>query len=97
MMRRQTARGVMLLLLAAGLTMAFPASALAKPQINADDRGVAIKGFDTVAYFTKGGPVKGTDEFSFEWNGAMWLFSSKEHLDLFAKNPKQYAPRYGGY
>jgi YHS domain-containing protein len=87
----------MLLLLLAGMAMAFPANALAKPGINTDDRGVAIKGYDTVAYFTEEKPVKGREEFSFEWKGARWLFSSREHLDLFAKDPERYAPRYGGY
>ena len=85
------------LLMAVGLTMIFLASAVAKAPINTDDKGVTIKGYDTVAYFTKGMPVKGKDAFSFEWKGATWLFSSKEHMELFVKNPEKYAPRYGGY
>lgn len=96
-MRRRTARGVMLFLIAAGLVMACSATTMAKPRINADDKGVAIKGYDTVAYFTMQKPVKGSDEYSLEWNGATWLFSSREHLDMFAKNPEKYAPQYGGY
>jgi YHS domain-containing protein len=87
----------MFLLLVAGLAMAFPAGALAKPQINTDERGVAIKGYDPVAYFTEGEPVRGKEELSFQWKGARWLFSSREHMDLFAKEPERYAPRYGGY
>lgn len=57
----------------------------------------AIKGYDTVAYFTEGKPVKGKDEFSTEYNEATWLFSSQENLDLFKENPEKYAPQYGGY
>jgi YHS domain-containing protein len=79
------------------ITMAFSATALAIAPINADNRNVTIKGYDTVAYFTKGKPVKGRDEFSFEWKGAQWLFSSKEHMDLFTQDPEKYAPQYGGY
>ena len=58
---------------------------------------LAIKGYDTVAYFTQGEPVKGKDKFSTEYQGARWLFSSQQHLDLFVDGPQKYAPQYGGY
>lgn len=58
---------------------------------------VAIKGYDTVAYFTERQAVKGTPEFSHEWLGATWHFSDAEHRDLFAANPISYAPQYGGH
>jgi len=57
----------------------------------------AIKGYDTVAYFTEGKPVEGKDEFSTEYNEATWLFSSHENLELFIEDPEKYAPQYGGY
>lgn len=57
----------------------------------------AIRGYDTVAYFTQNKPVEGKEEFSTEYMGATWLFASKEHLDLFTENPEKYAPQYGGY
>ena len=59
--------------------------------------GVAIRGFDTVAYFTEDKPVEGYDEFTTEWQGAIWKFASQEHLDMFRENPGKYAPQYGGY
>lgn len=59
--------------------------------------GIAIRGYDTVAYFTEGKPVEGRDEFTTEWQGATWKFSSQEHLDLFTGDPRKYAPQYGGY
>ena len=59
--------------------------------------GKAIRGYDPVAYFTAGKPVKGDDQFVFEWNNAKWYFSSKQNLDLFKANPSKYAPQYGGY
>lgn len=59
--------------------------------------GIAIKGFDPVAYFTAGEPVKGDEQFSYEWNGATWLFAAKRHKELFMNNPERYAPQYGGY
>ncbi len=59
--------------------------------------GIAIRGYDTVAYFTEGKPVEGSDEITTEWQGATWKFSSQEHLDLFTTDPQKYAPQYGGY
>lgn len=62
-----------------------------------DDRGLAIRGADPVAYFTQGGPVAGSAEFAYTWNNATWQFASAENRDLFAANPEQYAPQYGGF
>mgnify|MGYP001472886927 CR=1 FL=1 len=59
--------------------------------------GVAIKGYDPVAYFTDRKPAKGQKKFSMKWQGATWLFASEEHLKLFKAKPEAYAPRYGGY
>lgn len=58
---------------------------------------VAIKGYDPVAYFTEERAVKGSENFSHSWLGAEWNFSSDEHMKLFAENPVQYAPQYGGH
>jgi len=57
----------------------------------------AINGYDTVAYFTVGKPVKGQDGLSTQWSGAKWKFSSQANLDLFKSNLEKYAPQYGGY
>ncbi len=59
--------------------------------------GVAIDGFDPVAYFTDGRPVEGSKAYTFEWRGATWRFASAAHRDLFAAAPEKYAPQYGGY
>jgi len=66
-------------------------------QVNSGSDGIAIKGYDPVAYFTLGKPVKGDKEFTYQWNGASWLFASKDHIDLFSSSPEKYAPQYGGY
>ena len=60
-------------------------------------RGVAIRGYDTVAYFTQGKPVKGNSSLKTKWNGSIWQFSSQKNLDKFKANPAKYAPAYGGY
>jgi YHS domain-containing protein len=61
------------------------------------DGGFAIKGYDAVAYFQHGQPVKGQTQFSHEYMGARWLFSSAGNRDQFAADPGRYAPQYGGY
>jgi len=58
---------------------------------------VAIRGYDTVAYFTVGEPTEGSDAYSSQWQGATWRFASQENLDLFEADPEKYAPQYGGY
>ena len=81
-------------------THPLPAGIYAGPlknKINSDIFGVAIKGYDTVAYFTEGRAVKGQSEFSYSWNDAEWHFASAENRNLFEADPEQYAPKYGGY
>lgn len=64
---------------------------------NKDRRGLALRGYDPVAYFTDGKPVAGKAEFTQEWRGATWRFASAEHRDAFAKEPEKFAPRFGGF
>ncbi len=59
--------------------------------------GVAIRGYDPVAYFTDQKPMKGSEQFTFAWMGATWRFASAAHRDQFAASPAQYTPQYGGY
>lgn len=72
-----------------------PASAI--EPVNKASNGVAIKGYDPVAYFIDGRPVKGSKDFEYVWMGAKWRFSTAMHRDLFIKAPEKYAPKYGGY
>jgi len=66
-------------------------------KVNKSDDGVAIKGYDSVAYHTEGRAVKGRTQFSYKWNDAEWHFASAENRDLFAASPDRFAPQYGGY
>ncbi len=59
--------------------------------------GVAIVGYDPVAYFTEARAVKGSPEFSHEFLGETWHFASAANRDAFATDPVAYAPQYGGY
>ena len=57
----------------------------------------AVDGHDPVAYFTEGKPVKGSKDFSTEYQGAEFRFASQANLDAFLADPEKYAPQYGGY
>jgi YHS domain-containing protein len=65
-------------------------------KVSKSKSGVAIRGFDTVAFHTKKRAVKGKKEFSYQWNDATWYFKSAENRDLFAADPLRYAPQFGG-
>ncbi len=65
--------------------------------INKDSNGVAIKGYDVVAYFSEGKAVEGKAEFEHKWKNATWRFSNAENRDMFAANPEKYSPQFGGY
>ena len=59
--------------------------------------GVAIMGYDPVAYFTENQAVKGSEKFSYEWLGTPWHFANNKHREMFMNEPVKYAPQYGGY
>lgn len=84
-----------LLFLVLGLVL--PAFADSKALLNLDREGVAIQGYDPVAFFTENKPVKGKDAFIARHKGAIYHFASKENRDLFKKDPDKYEPAFGGY
>jgi len=65
--------------------------------INKKSDGLALRGYDAVAYFREGAAVEGRAEFAHEWGGASWRFKSAENRDAFARAPETFAPQYGGY
>ncbi len=65
--------------------------------VNVSSAGLALKGFDPVAYFTVGEPTKGTATFATTWQGAAYHFANAANRDAFAAAPEKYAPQYGGY
>ena len=87
-----TKRALAAFLVAATLSMADAA----KPTY-ATGQGIAIDGYDAVAYLTDQKAVNGTAAHAFDWNGAKWLFATAAHRDAFAQDPAKYAPQYGGY
>jgi YHS domain-containing protein len=58
--------------------------------------GVAIFGYDPVAFFTDQQPVIGKAQFAQTWQGKTWYFASEEHRRLFTQSPEKYAPAHSG-
>ena len=96
--RVQSRRGF---ILAAGLLLAgvLATAVMAEPgqAQNLDRKGVAVQGYDPVAFFTDGGPVKGDPKISSTLHGATYFFASAEHKAAFDKEPGKYEPQFGGY
>ena len=61
------------------------------------ETGLAISGFDPVAYFTDGKALFGRPEFELSLDGAVWRFSNEGNRGAFEQHPEVYAPRFGGY
>ena len=72
-------------------------AAYAAGESNVDGSGLALKGYDPVAYFVENKPVKGRTEFTAQHEGATYRFASAANRDAFAAAPAKYAPQYGGY
>ncbi|MEE4188041.1 MAG: YHS domain-containing (seleno)protein [Roseobacter sp.] len=60
-------------------------------------KNIAINGYDPVAYFTAGKPVKGDASYKYEHNDVVWKFSSADNMAAFQADPAKYAPAYGGW
>lgn len=87
------------LILTAALMSVFsmlPLSSFAKTPIYSTDN-IAINGYDVVAYFTKQQAQQGNSEFSHNWQGVKWLFTSQKHRNMFIKSPENYVPLFGGF
>jgi YHS domain-containing protein len=61
------------------------------------ENGWAIKGYDTVAYFTTGKPTPGMAQFTTTYKGATYRFASAENRARFIAAPEKFVPQYGGY
>jgi hypothetical protein len=59
--------------------------------------GLAIDGYDPVAFYTDGKPVSGSPDFEFRYGGAVWRFRNVGNREAFAARPDVYMPKFGGY
>ena len=62
-----------------------------------ETNGVAIAGYDPVAYMQENKAVKGGREFTHTFKGSVFQFKSAANRDAFAAQPEKYAPQYDGY
>lgn len=79
------------------LLSSVPTFGQSKTLLNLDKNGIAIKGYDPVAFFTQNQPVKGRPEFESKYKGARYLFASAEDKAMFDANPAKYEPQFGGF
>src|SRR5260370_5124431 len=81
------------------LSLLVTGAAMANPPIAAvnTEHGLAIKGYDPVAYFTTGKPTPGLAQFSTTYKGTTYRFASAENRDRFIAAPEKFVPQYGGY
>ena len=59
--------------------------------------GVALHGYDPVAYFVAAEPQKGQSQYSYEYQGSKFYFASEANRRAFMEAPEKYAPQFGGY
>ncbi|MCB1496310.1 MAG: hypothetical protein KDJ86_11020 [Bauldia sp.] len=65
--------------------------------INVDATGIALKGYDPVAYFTDGAPMPGDEAITAAHDGVTYRFASAANRDAFLAAPASYIPAYGGF
>lgn len=76
----------------------FATSVFAGELVNvAGASGIAVDGFDPVAFFTDKKPTNGDPSISTTYKGAKYFFASKEHKAKFEADPDKYVPQFGGY
>ena len=68
-----------------------------KVHFNLDKNGVALSGYDAVAYVAQQKAVEGDPKYTFAYKGVTYWFASSADLNLFKLNPEKYEPAYGGW
>lgn len=77
-------------------SFAQDAGVLRKKHFNLE-KGIAINGYDPVAYFTQNKAVKGSKDLAVSHQGVTYYFSSLTNKEAFKNNPSKYEPEYGGW
>lgn len=87
----------MLLRVATAMLMAVNGVAAAPATVTDPETGLAINGFDPVAYFTEAAPRPGRGDVEYRLDGVTWRFRNEGNRAAFADDPRVYAPQFGGY
>jgi hypothetical protein len=90
-------RGLLAAVLATALTLVSARPALADALVVDPATGLALSGFDPVAYFTDRQPRPGRADLEMSHDGAVWRFGNSGNRDAFREHPDTYTPRFGGY
>lgn len=69
---------------------------MTSPAFPTDAAGVALDGYDPVAYTERGTALRGSPDHARRWRDATWHFENEQHADLFARDPERYAPHFDG-
>jgi hypothetical protein len=85
------------LLMLATVSFGPPRAAVTERIITDRHTGLAMDGYDPVAYFTDSRPKVGRPEFEYRFRGVIWRFSNQGNRDAFAENSDVYVPQFGGY
>ncbi len=72
-------------------------SITAQNDISSNEQGIALSGYDVVAYYETNSALRGNRDHQLEYTGATYYFTSEEHKQAFEQNPEKYLPQYGGY
>lgn len=88
--------GLLLFLTGIGIGGALTLRGQTRPAVNAE-RGLALHGYDVVAYFEEGRAVKGSIQFTATHDGVTWRFSTAARRDAFLREPQRFAPQFGGF
>ena len=91
-----TRRNMMGAALAASLAGGSARPSAAAPGV-VTDNGLALGGYDCVAYWTAQKAFKGQSSVTTKWNGVTWAFVSQENRAAFVASPERYAPAFNGY
>jgi hypothetical protein len=82
---------------AAALLVVVATASAAAQRVNTDRQGLALKGYDVVAYFVEGRAVPGDVSFEHAVDGVRYRFASAANRDRFAREPQRFLPQYGGF
>jgi hypothetical protein len=89
--------GICVLFVTVGIGGALTVRGQSVARVINNDNGVAVQGYDVVAYVTQHAAVKGSPSFTHVWNGVRWQFASAQNRDTFVREPTRYSPAFGGY
>ena len=94
---KQLLGALFLSLVLTGSASAQGSANLRKKEFNLEGSGLAIRGYDPVAYFDQNRAIEGKKEITAQYSGITYRFSTVQNRDVFNAAPGRYEPQYGGW